>query len=295
MKDMLNVFQGASFEALISKAISTGLILLSLWIARISYNRFILKRIKNVKAKYKWNKIFSYAIAVIGILMIGRTWFSGIKSLTNFLGILTAGLAIALKDLIIGFAGWLFILWRRPFDTGDRIEIGNYAGDVIDIRPLHFTILEIGNWVDADQSTGRMIQIPNNFIFTHAVNNYQSGFDFIWNEIPVLLTFESNWKKANQILQKIIDEHTKDTVQEAKKQIQNASRKFMIIYKHFTPAVYTDVKASGVNLTMRYLCRVRSRRSSTHAIWEKVLTEFDKHEDIDLAYPTIRYYQQNND
>ncbi len=104
------------------------------------------------------------------------------------MGLFTAGLAIALKDPLTNLAGWLFIVFRKPFIVGDRIQIGPHAGDVVDIRPFQFTILEIRNWVDADQSTGRMIHLPNAKVFVEAQANYSLGFNYIWNEIVVRLT-----------------------------------------------------------------------------------------------------------
>ena len=96
---------------------------------------------------------------------------------------------------------------RRPFALGDRIQIGKHSGDVIDIRFFQFTINEIGNWVDADQSTGRIIHIPNGKVFTEAQANFTQGFSHIWNEIGVLVTFESDWEKAKNILEKIVEKH----------------------------------------------------------------------------------------
>jgi len=90
--------------------------------------------------------------------------------------LLSAGIAIALKDVFVNLAGFIFIMWRQPLEVGHRIQIGEVAGDVVDIRPFQFTILEIGNWVDADQSTGRMIHIPNGKIFTENLANYHFGF-----------------------------------------------------------------------------------------------------------------------
>lgn len=89
--------------------------------------------------------------------MIGRVWFEGIHSIATFLGLLSAGVAIALKDLLANLAGWGFIMWRRPFEVGDRVQIGNDTGDAIDLRIFQFTLMEIGNWVEADQITGRTI------------------------------------------------------------------------------------------------------------------------------------------
>jgi small-conductance mechanosensitive channel len=78
--------------------------------------------------------------------------------MSTFLGLVAAGIAVALKDPLTNLAGWLFILWRRPFTAGDRVQIGEHKGDVIDLRLFRFTLLEIGNWVHADQSTGRLLQ-----------------------------------------------------------------------------------------------------------------------------------------
>ena len=113
---------------------------------------------------------------------------------------------------------------------------------------------------------------------------------YIWNEIGVLVTFESNWKRAKEILTEVVETHAREVVEEAEQQMHKASRQFMIFYSTLTPTVYTAVKDSGVMLTMRYLTHPRRRRGTAQAIWEDVLTRFAEHDDIDLAYPTMRYY-----
>lgn len=203
---------------------------------------------------------------------------------------LSAGIAIALKDPIVNLVGWAFIMIRKPFEVGDRIEIDNVAGDVIDVRIFQFTIMEIGNWVDADQSTGRMVHVPNGKVFTDVQANFSTGFNYIWNELGVLVTFESDWKKAKEILTKIINHNAENLTSEVQKKIKETSRKYMIFYSVLTPTVYTSVKDIGVMLTMRYLCDVRKRRSTAQQIWEDILIEFAKHDDISFAYPTTRYY-----
>jgi small-conductance mechanosensitive channel len=187
-------------------------------------------------------------------------------------------------------AGWLFILWRRPFVLGDRVQIGDITGDVIDIRLFKFTVLEIGNWVDADQTTGRIIDIPNGVVFTDKIANYNVGFDYIWNEVAVLVTFESDWQKAKTILRKIAEEHAAHLTESVEKRIKEASKRFMIPIRDLAPAVYTCVKDCGVLLTLRYLIKPEHRRLSDEAIWEDILKAFAECPDIDFAYPTVRYY-----
>jgi len=273
-----------------SKLFSSIITIFLLWLIRIIIVRIVWKRTEVVQQRYRWQKLTTYITVTIGILLVGRIWFAGIQSLATFLGLVTAGLAIALQDIVKSFAGWGFILWRRPFSLGDRIQIGQHAGDVIDIRIFKFTMMEIGNWVAADQSTGRLIHLPNSLVLTDVIANFGQGFQFIWNEVPVLITFESNWEKTKDILQKIATRHAAHLTDAAEKRLKEASKRFMIFYTSLTPIVYTSVQESGVLLTIRFLIEPRRRRSSEQAIWEDILREFAKSDDIDFAYPTQRFY-----
>lgn len=174
-------------------------------------------------------------------------------------------------------------------------EIGSHRGDVIDLRIFQFTLMEIGNWIDADQSTGRVIKIPNGKVFTEMLANYSKGFRYIWNEVPVLITFESNWKRAKEILDEIVKRHAEHLTERAAKRVKEASAKMMVFYTTLTRAVYTSVKDCGVLLTVRYLCKPRDRRGTEHEIWEDILVSFSECDDIDFAYPTVRRYSNQQE
>ncbi len=272
------------------KLLGSLLVILGLWLIRRVALGYIRRRTHEVRLLYRWRKTSLYVTVGFGAIVIGRMWFAGLRDITTFLGLVSAGLAIALRDLIVNLAGFAFILWRRPFEVGDRIQIGNVAGDVIDQRIFQFSLLEIGNWVDADQSTGRLMNVPNGRVLSEPLANYTKGFRYIWNEIPVLVTFESDWRKAKKILFEIATRHAASMSAEAERQVREAAQKFMIYYKKLTPMVYTNVLDSGVQLTIRYLCNPRFRRGTAQAIWEDVLDAFQVEPDIDFAYPTQRFY-----
>lgn len=272
--------------------IMTVAAILAIWMVRFIAVRIINRRLPEARAQYKWRKNLTYISVFLGFVIIGRIWFEGLQSLATFLGLLSAGLAIALKDPVTDFAGWIFIFWRKPLDVGDRIQIGDVKGDVIDIRVFKFTVLEIGNWVHADQSTGRVVHIPNHKVFSDPLANYTSDFEFIWNELEVLITFESDWKKAKTLLQEIADERLQDFVEQAQAQVRRAKKSYLIHYSYLTPIVYTDVRESGICLTIRHLSNPRKRRSISEQIWEDTLQKFGEHEDITLAYPTMRIYKE---
>lgn len=292
MKNFFEIIQnqtGISVDLQI-KILSTVVSISAWYFLRTLALKILWEKTEDVRVRYIGRKIISSVLMVFFIIILLIIWFKGFASTATFFGLLSAGLAISLKDIIVDIVGWIFILVREPFTLGDRIQIGDYSGDVIDIRMFQFTLMEIGNWVDADQSTGRIIHVPNRMVFSAPLANYSKGFQYIWNEIPVLITFESNWKKAKNILQNIVNKYAEHLTQSAQERIKESAKKFMIMYSTLTPTVYTSVKDSGILLTVRYLCEPRARRSSTHFIWEEILDQFARCEDIDFAYPTQRFY-----
>ena len=201
----------------------------------------LYRTIQDRKTYYRVKKGIGYAFIIIGFVLISRVWFVGVAYITTFLGIFTAGLVIALKDLIMNIAGWFYIIWKGSFRVGDRIEIDGTAGDVIGIQLFEFTMMEMGNWVPADQSTGRITYVPNYKVFKDPVFNYSSGIPFVWQEIPIYLTFESNWKKAKAILEDIATKHGETIGSAVEESIAEMSRKFKIYNAKLEAKVYTSI------------------------------------------------------
>jgi len=277
-----------TYSSIQAKIMATVLgVVLIIVLRRSVINLFVI-RLEDPKVRYNWKRVTTYTASFFALIIIGQIWLDGIGSIVTYLGLVSAGIAIALKDPITNITGWVFILWNRPLDAGDRIQLGEHSGDVIDVNMFNFTVMEIGNWVDADQNTGRLVHIPNGKIFTETLANYGKGFEYIFNEIPILITFESDWKKAKTILQELAKNIGDKSSKAAEKQIKKASKKFLIEEQNVDPEVYIKVADSGVVLTIRYLCIPKERRDTEHDIWEKILNEFEKHQDIELAYPTIR-------
>jgi len=273
------------------KLLRSLLVVLIFLLLRSVVLRVIRRSVTDVAQRYRWSRGFTTAIGVLIVLFLVPTWFSGLESLATFAGILGAGLAVALHDSVANIAGFLFIAFRRPFEVGDRIEIDGTAGDVIDIRLFQFSLLEIGNWVDAEQSTGRIMHVPNGKVLRERTASFTRGFEYIWHEIPVLITFESDWKAAKAILERIINSEAYLVQDEAARQVRAAASRYLIYAGKMTPIVYTSVRDSGVLLTIRYMTKPKTRRGTEQEIWEQILEQFGAHDQIDLAYPTMRYYR----
>ena len=165
---------------LLQKIVLSTIIFIVLSSLRFSAIYFIKRKDFEPKQAYFFRRTVLYTYSVILILLIVPVWIRGIGSISTFLGLASAGLAIAMHDTIANITGWFFIIWRKPFKVGDRIQINETAGDVIDIRIFQFSLIEIGNWVDADQSSGRIIHVPNSKVLRDPLANYNIGFEFIW-------------------------------------------------------------------------------------------------------------------
>lgn len=284
---------GPSLQVQIFKSL---MIIIVLAIAYRVVRKLLYRTIKDIKTYYRVKKTGGYVFIALGFILVGRVWFMGIQSVTTFLGLFSAGVAIAMKDLIMNIAGWAYIIWKGPFNVGDRIEIDGISGDVIDIQLFEFALMETRNWVDADQSTGRIVYIPNSRVFNDALFNYSRGIPYVWEEIPIYVTFESNWKKAKAILLEIAKQHGESISEEAEASIKEASRKFMIFNAKLDPTVYTSIhNKNGITLTIRYLCAYRNRRDSSQRVYEKILDRFLVEKDIEFAYPTERVYDRHRE
>lgn len=251
--------------------------------------RLLARRVRDHASRRFLVKTIDYILAIVALAVIAKIWIRSIN-IGTLLGLTAAGLVLALKEPVANLAGWLFILVRQPLRVGDRIQVGALAGDVVEIRLMMFTVLEIGNWIGGDQATGRAVHVPNSVVFTQPVANYMQAFRHIWHELEVHITYESDWKRAEEILLGILERHAADPRDEALRHPDERDAIYLRFFRELAPDVWLSVTRTSVRLSMRYLCDPRRRRASERAIWRDVLEAFAAEPRIALAYPTRRFY-----
>ena len=273
----------------LSNAMWTLVALIVVLLLRRLTRRLVARNVDEAAA-YRANKLINYLATTVLLVTVALIWVEAFDNLPTYLGLLSAGIAIALSDVLKNMAGWIYILSRRPFQVGDRIEVDGFKGDVVDIRLFRFSLMEIEGWVGAEQSTGRLVHVPNGIVFSDEVANYTEGFGYIWHEIPVLVTFESDWKLAEQLLLEVLRRDAPDVEGVAGAKIRETARRYSIRIGALTPTVYLTVRDSGVLLTARYLVEARTRRGLEDRVWRSILEAFAKHDEVELAYPTVRTF-----
>jgi small-conductance mechanosensitive channel len=269
------------------KAIYSVVILLIAYILNIFIESVIKKEIQETRERYSIRKAVSTVISILTFGAILAVWFQETTTLVVAFGLLSAGIAIALQDLLRNVAGGLIIFFTSPFRAGDRIQVDNDLGDVIDIKIFYTTLMEIKEWVDGDQYSGRIFQIPNSFILNKTVKNYTRDFSFIWDEITIMLTYESNYKKAQEMIKRIAHEISGPFKEVAKNELINMEEKYLINPADVEETIYTKITDNWIDLRLRYVVDPRKRRLVRHTLSEKILEGLLPEKDIKIASATF--------
>jgi len=270
-----------SIEPNIGRIIASVFIVLFIYLMR----RYIRKALHKTARKYKftgWENTLYYLSLFITLIALFLLWLPHLHSVLTFLSIIATALVITIKEVILNFVGWVYIVFRKPFEVGNRIRIKDYIGDVIDIRAVEFSMIEVTPREQGGQSTGKVIRVPNSLLFTEPLINTTKDFSFYWNEVEVSLSTESNWEKATEILESI-SKTTIENIYENDKRLQNAETKYSIKYRKIDPKVYLEYSNGSIKLFLRHLSEPRKTRDLTDAIWKEVLKEFSRHDDIVLS------------
>lgn len=246
--------------------------------------RIILRRIQHHGSKLRWRRNSAYLTFFILVLMLFPLWLPSLRTVTAFLGLFGAGVILVLKEVIVNLAGWFFIVFRRPFEIGNRISVGSQNGDVLDIRLMETSLIEVSAREQGGQSTGRVIHVPNSFFFTQAFANASKEFAFTWNEIKIPISADSDWKKAVALVEKAaaqIFEH----ISEQDSRLRHSEHEYAIRFQRLTPRVYVDFKDGCIQLTLRHLVEPRTHRQVQDSFWRHFLEKLRREKKVRLAGP----------
>lgn len=247
----------------------------------------VARKIKEAKARYSFRKTVSILYIVGIVLAIIRIWVEQTQTLLVSFGLIAAGIAIALQDFFKNFVGGVIIFVTGIYRVGDRIEINAKIGDVIDIGILYTTLLELKEWVAGDQATGRLTIQPNGVVLSGTVNNYTKDNNFIWDEIELPITYDSDWKEAAKTIYRIVDTETKNMAEQAEKEILNLAEKYYLTIKVVEPEIYLTLTDNWITFHIRYITDVRERRMIRNKLGQMILEELQKSEKVKIASTTV--------
>ncbi|PIR74800.1 MAG: mechanosensitive ion channel protein MscS [Candidatus Magasanikbacteria bacterium CG10_big_fil_rev_8_21_14_0_10_47_10] len=247
----------------------------------------IAKRIKQQKTRYTFRKTTQLLFLVVAFIIILRIWIINPQALLVAYGLFAAGVAISLQDVFKNFAGAMTIFISGLYQVGDRIEINSKYGDVIDIGLFYTTLLELREWVDGDQATGRITLVPNGHVLALAVHNYTKDHRFIWDEMSLPITYSSNWKKAIELVETIVKKETAAASLRAEKEISQLAEKYFLSKRNIEPKIYITPTDNWITLRVRYVVETRDRRVVQNDLLKLILDIIQQTPDIAIASQTL--------
>jgi small-conductance mechanosensitive channel len=256
-------------------------------------HKIVSARSPSPKEEYRRQRLLNTIVVVIGVAIIIALWSKLFQHASTFLGLIGAGMAVALREPLLSIAGRIAIFVGHMYNAGDRIELNKMSGDVIDVGFFYTRMMEIGNWIGGDQYSGRIIQFANAQVFGTAVFNYTRNFAYVWDEIKLPVTYNSNIPAASEILKSAAADYSREFMAGAEAQIEKMERVFKLPRFEVEPAVYMKVTDNWVELTLRYLVAPHKRRAASSYIFGTILKEIMGREDIQISSSSMNLTIQN--
>ena len=271
------------------KIVLSLIIIIAGAVLRYAIRRVVLQRYKGEKVQsYTLGKIIDYLTYALTIILLFGLWIQRATDLTVGLGLLAAGLAFALQEVIGSIAGWLSIIFGKPFSLGDRIESGGIHGDVVDVGVLRTTLMETGNWLGGLQNTGRIVTVSNAFLFKEPLFNYSRMTRYIWDEVRVSVAYGDKWEEAKAIMLAAVTDHPafRELVPIAERQNAAARRALAVSLSPLIPRAFVALSDSWIEVAVVYPVAVIGRRTFHSDISETILRGLAA-AGIPVAFPTM--------
>ncbi len=237
-----------------------------------SLRRKILKRVKGKKNRSNVKIFFqslNYIVLALLVMFGALSVVGSVGGIGIAAGLFSASLGWALQRPITGFAAWIMIVLKRPFDIGDRIIVAGIKGDVLDISLTHIHIGEIGGTIKSEESSGRVILIPNSILFEQNITNYTLKNEEILDVVRFLITFDSDLRKAEELAV----ESAKETMKEYEIEGDNL------------PYIREFFNDNGIEIQLRYYTKAFNREEISSQITKKLIEKINTTKGIRFAYP----------
>lgn len=246
---------------------------------------------------YTVNKIVTLISVTLITIVVLFSYIDNVGYFATVLGFASAGLAIAMRDWFMSLFGWIVIFVGGSIHVGDRIRVVKegmeYVGDILDISPLRITLMEdvTLTTIQVNRRAGRIIFVPNNYIFTSMIANYShASLKTVWDGIDIMITFDSDHKKAVHIVKEICRKYSKGYTEITRKQLNKLRDRYSLKNSNVEPRVFTFIESNGVKISGWYLTNAYATLTLRSTISGDIVDAFNAESDITIAYPTQTFY-----
>jgi len=282
------------------KLIKIGSIILFLLLFFFMIKQILKRYISDNDRFYMANKGLTFTVVMLIVIVLLFNYIENASYIVTVLGFASAGIAIAMKDWFMSILGWLVIVFGGSIHVGDRVKVVQdgveYVGDVLDISLLRITILEditLTTYMH-NRRAGRIIFIPNNYVFTNMIANYTHiSLKTVWDGIDITITFDSNHKKAQHIAKEISRKFAKGYTDITRKQLNKLRSGYSLKNTNVEPRIFTFAEENGIRVSCWYLTNAYATLTLRSTISMEIIDAFNSADDIQIAYPTQMLHIKN--
>jgi len=266
--------------------LSLGVVVIILIVYRAIRNA-IKRRVEDATRLQSMRVAVRNVLAITGFLIIAIIWLPRGNNLITALGILGAGLAIASQEMVGSLVAGLNIWLGNIYRVGDRVRIGDVVGDVMDISLLRTTVMEVGEWVKADQYTGRVVTVANRQVWVNSVYNFTQHWGYLWDEITLPITYESDWQRATELMLEHGQTYTAELQADAEAKLSMMLDRYPLKDTKVEPTLYLAMTDNWIELTLRFVVDAQERRKVKGQLHQDLLQHFQAEDNISVASMTI--------
>ena len=295
--EIIEININKDIEVQVIKIAKIGVVILIVFFIFFILKLFVKKYITDNERFYMANKIITFINVILIILILFFNYIENVSYLVTILGFASAGIAIAMKDWFMSMLGWLVIVIGGSIHVGDRIRVDmggmKYVGDVMDISLLRMTILEdiTLTAVSDNRRAGRIIFIPNNYVFTNMIANYtHSSLKTVWDGVAITISFDSNHKKAMHLAKEIVKKYSKGYTDITRKQLNKLRNQYSLKNTNVEPRIFSFIEPNGISIDSWYLTNAYATLTLRSVISLEIIDAYNAADDITIAYPTQRLH-----
>jgi len=281
----------------LEKTMNLGAIII-FFILMLLFVKYLVRRYMSDNDRfYTINKALNFTFVTLLLITLLFAYIENVSYLVTILGFASAGIAIAMKDWFMSIMGWLTIMFGGAIHVGDRVKFVRdgveYVGDIVDISMLRMTMHEDVTLTTymSNRRSGRIIFIPNNFIFTDMIANYShAGLKTVWDGVDFVVTFDSDFKKAASIAKEITKKYSKGYTDITRKQLNKLRSQYHIKNTNVEPRILTFIEPYGIKISAWYLTNSYATLTLRSTISAEIISRIQEEENVSLAFPTQSIY-----
>jgi small-conductance mechanosensitive channel len=257
---------GMLLDALIVIGVLILLLLLDGWLQHLLDRQKLDRRQVETLRSITRMSLRVVAVLIIWLIVIGMP-----SQFATTLGLVGAGLTVALKDFIVAFFGWLVLMGRNGIRLGDWVEINGVSGEVTELGMFHTVLLETGNWSDSGHPTGRRVTFTNSFAIEGHYFNFSTSGQWLWDELQVVVPIGRDPYPIVEAITKQVVQATADSSHQAEQEWQRAVPAQRGKSFSGTPGVNVKPVVGGVEISVRYITRANERYSVRAKLYQQAV------------------------